>query len=37
MVVIVDKSIATNLQSSISEPTFIIGELVEGNHKTILV
>jgi phosphoribosylformylglycinamidine cyclo-ligase len=37
MVVIVDKSIAADLQSSISEPTFIIGELVEGNHKTILV
>ena len=37
MVVIVDKSIAANLQSSISESTFIIGELVEGNHKTILV
>jgi phosphoribosylformylglycinamidine cyclo-ligase/phosphoribosylamine--glycine ligase/phosphoribosylformylglycinamidine cyclo-ligase len=36
MVVIVDKSIVANLQSSISEPTFIIGELVEGNHKTIL-
>lgn len=36
MVAIVDKSIAADLQSSISEPTFIIGELVEGENKVIL-
>ena len=36
MVVIVDKSIATDFQSSISEPTFFIGELVEGERKVIL-
>ncbi|NWF65413.1 MAG: phosphoribosylformylglycinamidine cyclo-ligase [Chloroflexi bacterium] len=37
MVAIVDKSIVNHLQSSISEPIFIIGELIEGEHKTILV
>jgi phosphoribosylaminoimidazole (AIR) synthetase len=36
MVAIVDKSVASDLQTSIPEPTFIIGELVEGEHKTIL-
>jgi phosphoribosylformylglycinamidine cyclo-ligase len=36
MIAIVDKSIAADLQSSISEPTFIIGELIEGEHKVIL-
>jgi len=36
MVAIVDKSVASDLQSSISEPTFIIGELVEGEQKVIL-
>ena len=36
MVAIVDKSAATDFQSSISEPTFIIGELVEGERKTII-
>ncbi len=36
MVAIVDKSIAADLQSSMSEPTFIIGELIDGEHKVIL-
>ena len=36
MVVIVDKSVASDLQSSISEPTFIIGELIDGEQKVIL-
>ena len=36
MVAIVDKSAATDFQSSISEPTFIIGELVEGERITII-
>jgi hypothetical protein len=36
MVAIVDKSLASDLQSSMSEPTFIIGELVEGEKKVIL-
>ncbi len=36
MVVIVDKSIASDFQSSISEPTFVIGELVAGEQKVIL-
>jgi phosphoribosylaminoimidazole synthetase len=36
MVAIVDKSIVNDLQSSISEPTFIIGELIDGEHKVIL-
>jgi phosphoribosylformylglycinamidine cyclo-ligase len=36
MVAIVDKSIAADFQSSISEPTFIIGELVKGERKVIL-
>lgn len=36
MVAIVDKSVVSSFQSSISEPTFIIGELVEGEKKVIL-
>ena len=36
MVAIVDKSIVNDLQSSISEPTFIIGELIDGEQKVIL-
>ena len=36
MVAIVDKSNAADFQKSISEPTFIIGELIEGEHKVIL-
>jgi len=36
MVAIVDKSDATDFQSSISEPTFIIGELIDGEQKVIL-
>lgn len=36
MVVIVDKSMASDFQSSVSEPIFIIGELVAGERKTIL-
>jgi phosphoribosylformylglycinamidine cyclo-ligase/phosphoribosylamine--glycine ligase/phosphoribosylformylglycinamidine cyclo-ligase len=36
MVAIVDKSNVADLQSSIPEPTFIIGELVKGQRKTIL-
>jgi phosphoribosylformylglycinamidine cyclo-ligase/phosphoribosylamine--glycine ligase/phosphoribosylformylglycinamidine cyclo-ligase len=36
MVVIVDKTVAADLQSSIPEPTFVIGELIEGERKAIL-
>jgi len=36
MVVIVDKSMVADFQSSISEPTFVIGKLVEGERKVIL-
>jgi phosphoribosylformylglycinamidine cyclo-ligase len=36
MIALVDKSIASDLQASILEPTFVIGELVEGEHKVIL-
>jgi len=36
IVAIVDKSVASDFQSSISEPTFVIGELVEGEQKAIL-
>ena len=36
MVAIVDKSIAHELQASIPEPTFKIGELVAGNQKVML-
>lgn len=36
MVAIVDKSLAADLQSSIPEPIFVIGELIQGNQKVIL-
>lgn len=36
MIAIVDKSIIVDLQASISEPTFIIGELTKGEQKVIL-
>ena len=36
MVAVMDKSNAADFQKSISEPTFIIGELIEGEHKVIL-
>jgi phosphoribosylformylglycinamidine cyclo-ligase len=36
MVAVVDKSNAPDFQKSISEPTFIIGELIEGEHKVRL-
>ena len=36
MVAIVDESAASDFQSSISEPTFIIGELVKGEQKVVL-
>ena len=36
MVAIVDKSILADVQSSIPEPTFVIGELVQGERKVIL-
>jgi phosphoribosylformylglycinamidine cyclo-ligase len=36
MVAIVDKSIVAEFQLSISEQTFVIGELVEGERKVIL-
>lgn len=36
MIAIVGKSVAVNLQSSIREPTFIIGELIEGEKKVML-
>ena len=36
MVAIIDKSIIADLQNSITEPTFVIGELVKGEHKVIL-
>jgi len=36
MVAIVDKSKAADFQSSISERTFVIGELVKGERKVIL-
>jgi phosphoribosylformylglycinamidine cyclo-ligase len=36
MICIVDKSIAADFQSSILEPTFIIGELAKGEQKVIL-
>jgi phosphoribosylamine--glycine ligase/phosphoribosylformylglycinamidine cyclo-ligase len=37
MVVIVDKSYAREIQDRISEPTFIIGELIQGGQKVLLV
>ena len=36
MVAIVDRSVAADFQSSISEHTFVIGELIEGERKVIL-
>ena len=36
IIAIVDKSVASNFQSSIAEPTFVIGELIEGERKVIL-
>ena len=36
LVAIVDRSMVVDLQASISEPTFIIGELVQGKRKVIL-
>ena len=36
MIVIIDKSVVSDFQSSISEPTFVIGELIEGEQKVIL-
>lgn len=36
MIAIVDKSVTADLQASIPEPTFIIGELTTGEQKTIL-
>jgi phosphoribosylformylglycinamidine cyclo-ligase len=36
MVVIVDKTAAAELQKRIPEETFVIGELVSGEHKVIL-
>jgi phosphoribosylformylglycinamidine cyclo-ligase/phosphoribosylamine--glycine ligase/phosphoribosylformylglycinamidine cyclo-ligase len=36
MVAIVDKSSAADFQTSVSEPTFVIGELVEGEQKVVL-
>ena len=36
MIAIVDKSQVSDLQASIAEPTFVIGELVAGERKVIL-
>jgi phosphoribosylformylglycinamidine cyclo-ligase/phosphoribosylamine--glycine ligase/phosphoribosylformylglycinamidine cyclo-ligase len=36
MIAVVDPSLVSEIQASISEPTFVIGELVEGNRKVIL-
>ena len=36
MVAIVDKSVVSDIQVSITEPTFIIGELVNGERKVML-
>jgi phosphoribosylformylglycinamidine cyclo-ligase len=36
MIAIVDKTIASDFQASIAEPTFIIGELIKGARKVIL-
>lgn len=36
MIAIVDKSLAADFQASIAEPTFVIGELVEGERKVTL-
>ncbi len=35
MVVILDKSVVSDFQSSISESTFVIGEIAQGNQKVI--
>ncbi len=37
MIVIVDKLLVSDIQKLIPEETFVIGELVAGNHKTRLV
>ena len=36
MVAVVDKSSVSDFQNSISEPTFVIGELVKGEQKVLL-
>jgi hypothetical protein len=36
MIAIVDKSNTPDFQKSISEPTFIIGELIKGEQKVVL-
>jgi len=36
MVVIVEKSVAPDFQASISEPAFVIGELIDGERKVML-
>jgi phosphoribosylaminoimidazole synthetase len=36
MVAIVDKTVAADFQSSVSDPTFIIGELTQGAQKVLL-
>jgi hypothetical protein len=36
MIAIVDGSQVANFQDCISEPTFVIGELVDGERKVIL-
>jgi phosphoribosylformylglycinamidine cyclo-ligase/phosphoribosylamine--glycine ligase/phosphoribosylformylglycinamidine cyclo-ligase len=36
MVALVDKSAASDFQSSMSEPTFVIGELVKGEQNVVL-
>jgi phosphoribosylaminoimidazole (AIR) synthetase len=36
MIAIVDKTLMAVFQSSLSEPTFVIGELVKGQRKVIL-
>ena len=37
MVAIVDQATAADFQASIDEPTFVIGELVKGDQKVILI
>jgi len=37
MVAVADKSYAVEIQECIPEPTFIIGELIEGDQKVVLV
>jgi phosphoribosylformylglycinamidine cyclo-ligase len=36
MIAIVDKSLAADFQACVSEPTFVVGELVKGERKVIL-